>query len=175
MSATESLETSAHMSWRELAFVMVPQLIVLACFLPQLLAAAGPSKHAVWILIHFHAPVHYDPLRQVGWIKEILGWQLGGFAGFYLLGDSKPARTLWRFSVVASGIVIIAALVIWVIPSLSQVRWSRIAPFGQFACQVLMFAGLAQLVRAPRALSTRTRILVGIALVAPIYIPAHHM
>ncbi len=165
------------LGWRELACVMVPQLVVLACFLPQLLAAAGPSEHAVWILTHFHAPVHYDPTRMVGWIKEVVGWQIGGLAGLYLLGDSRPARTLWRFSLVAAGTVTVTALVIRFTPleSLTQVRWSRIAPFGQLACQVLMIAGLAQHVRAPRDLSTRARVLVGLGLVAPLYITAYHI
>jgi hypothetical protein len=165
------------LGWRELAFVMVPQLVVLACFLPQLLAAAGPSKHAVWILTHFHAPVHYDPVRMIGWIKDVVGWQVGAFAGLYLIGDNKAARTLWRFSLVAAVIVTLSALVVQLAPLewLVQVRWSRIAPFGQLACVVLIVAGIGEQVRNPRDLSTRQRILVGLGLVAPLYVVSYHI
>ena len=95
------------LAWRDIGLIVGPQLAVLACFVPQLLSAAGPSDHALWILTRFHAPVHYGPDRLVGWIKEVAAWQLGAFAALHLLEASRPLRALWRFSLVASGIVIV--------------------------------------------------------------------
>ena len=46
-----------HVSLRDHAKILVPQLVVLAFFAPSLFAAAGVNEKALWILTHFHAPV----------------------------------------------------------------------------------------------------------------------
>ncbi|MBA3457912.1 MAG: hypothetical protein H0T42_32820 [Deltaproteobacteria bacterium] len=152
------------------AKLMVPQLVVLAVFAPSLLAASGPSEEAVEILKTFHAPIHYSPPKLMGWIRNLIGWQIGAAAALYLLETSKPARVLWRFSLVAFAIVVLSTLVIRFTPfeSLTQVRWSRIAPFGQLACQVLIACALVRQAMTPRTLTIRTRIIVGLALLVPL-------
>lgn len=156
---------------RDFAALLGPQLAVLACFLPQLLAAAGPSEQAVWILTRFHAPVHYAPARLTSWIKDVLAWQIGAYAALTLIRDVKAARVLWRFSLVAFAIVTASALVIRFTPleSLTQVRWSRIGPFGQLACQSIIAAALVRQAVAPNPLSVLQRISIGLGLLVPLY------
>ena len=138
---------------RELVLLLAPQLVVLACYLPSLLAAAGPGPEAVRILVAFHAPGHYAGGRLARGLFELACWQLAAFA---VLPVVPEARTLWRFSLVVFGVVVATTLLImtpwfeWI----TQVRWSRIAPFGQLACQVLVAAAL---VRRPAVSLSRAR------------------
>ena len=134
-----------RVSLRELALLLVPQLVVLAFFLPQLVGAAGPSHEAVNLLITFHAPVHYAPHRQVWAIPELLAWELAAFAALGSIDDTaRETRALWRFSLVAFAIVAGAALIANSTPwhALVQLRVSRIAPFGQLAAQILVGAAI---------------------------------
>jgi len=101
-----------RVSLRDVALLLAPQLVLLAFFLPQLIGAAGPSHEAVNLLIKFHAPIHYDPHRQVWAIPELLAWELAAFAALGSINDSaREARALWRFSLVAFAIVAGAALI----------------------------------------------------------------
>ncbi len=164
-------------SLRDHAKILGPQLAVLACFAPSLFGAAGVDDKALWILTHFHAPVHYAPGRLIRWIPPLAAWQLGAAAGLYLLEGIKPARVLWRFSLVAFGIVAGSALAIRFagLESLTQVRWSRIGPFGELACKVLIAAALVRHATAPRALSMRARVLVALGLLAPMIETGRHL
>jgi len=157
--------------------ILGPQLVVLAAFAPSLFAAAGVNDQALWILTHFHAPVHYAPGRLVGWIPTLIAWQIGAYAAVYLLEGARSARMLWRFSLVAFGIVAGSALVIRYagLASLTQVRWSRIGPFGELACQVLIAVAIVRQALTPRALSLRARVLVGLALLVPMYETGNHL
>ena len=134
-----------RVSLRDVALLLAPQLVLLAFFLPQLIGAAGPSHEAVNLLIKFHAPIHYDPHRQVWAIPELLAWELAAFAALGSINDSaREARALWRFSLVAFAIVAGAALIANSTPwhALVQLRVSRIAPFGQLAAQILVAAAI---------------------------------
>jgi hypothetical protein len=141
-----------HTAWRDLARLLVPQLLVLAYFLPDLLAASGPSAVAVRILVEFHAPGHYDGHRLVRGIFELAIWQLAAFA---VLDDSREARTLWWFSLISFAICATTAVLVLVpaLTSLTQVRWSRMAPFGQLAAQVLVALALVRGVPRRRVLA----------------------
>jgi hypothetical protein len=162
---------------RDFAMVLGPQLVALAFFIPQLLAAARPSDQAVWILTRFHAPVHYAPERLTGWIRDVLAWQIGGYAALTLMRDVKAARVLWRFSLVAFAVVTASALVIRFTPLewLTQVRWSRIGPFGQLACQAIIAAALVRQAVAPRPLSIMRRTAIGLGLLVPLYQTGAHL
>src|SRR5262249_6387166 len=54
------------------------------------------------------------------------------------------ARALWRFSLWVFAISVVTTLMVMIpaLESLTQVRWSRIAPFGQLGCQVLLAGAL---------------------------------
>jgi hypothetical protein len=147
--------------------LLVPQLVVLACFLPDLLAASGPSADAVRILVEFHAPGHYDGHRLVRGIFELAVWQLAAFAALGLVEQGREARALWRFALLSFAICAVTAAIVLVpaLRSLTQVRWSRMAPFGQLGCQVLVVVAL---VRAPAELAQRRRIVIGLALAAAV-------
>jgi hypothetical protein len=137
---------AARARWRDVAWLLVPQLVVLAPALPDLVAAAGPSEAAVRILVDFHAPGHYRGSRLTSWIPPLAGWQLAGFAAWPLVAARREARILWWFSVVAFAVSVGTALLVRLpaLEAFTQVRWSRIAPFGQLACQVLVVAALVQ-------------------------------
>jgi hypothetical protein len=138
-------------SWRELAKLLAPQLVVLAAFAPSLAGAAGPSAEAVRVLVDFHAPGHYNGARLAAYIPELVGWQIAAFAAVRMLEPTRETRVLWRFSLACSGIAIVTALAVMLPPleSLTQARWSRIAPFGQLACQVLIAAALVRRTTRP--------------------------
>ena len=134
---------------RELALVdyaklLAPQLLVLAAFLPLLLSATGPSGEALRILTTFHAPYHYAPGRVAVWIPELLLWQLAGFAALQIAPPSREARALWLFSGVSCAITVGSAVLMRYahLVALTQLFCSRIAPFEQLACQLLVVAAL---------------------------------
>jgi len=130
---------------RALALLLAPQLLVLAGFLPSLLAAAGPSDEALAVLTRFHAPGHYLGSRVIVWAPALLAWQLAAFAALPLVdGAAREARALWRFSLVSCVIAVGGGLVICIpaLERLTQVFWSRVAPFGQLGCHVLITAAL---------------------------------
>jgi hypothetical protein len=164
-------------SLRDHARILVPQLVVLAAFAPSLFGAAGVDDQALWILTHFHAPVHYAPGRLIRWIPPLVAWQAGAYAALYLLDHGPRARVLWRFSLVAFGIVAASALAIRFagLESLTQVRWSRIGPFGELACKVLVAVALVRQAVRPKAMSPRTRVLVVLAMLAPMYETGVHL
>lgn len=127
--------------WRDLALLLGPQLVVLACFAPQLYAAAGPSEEAVRILVDFHAPYHYSPRLFVRAVPLVLAWQLGAAIALYFARPiTREVRALWLFSLIACAITTTSALLMAYagLESLTQLFWARIAPFGQLACQVLI-------------------------------------
>jgi hypothetical protein len=163
--------TCRELTWRDQVKVMAPQLAVLVFFLPTLLAAAGPNEEAVWVLTKFHAPIHYAPPRLTGWVRDVVGWQVGAYGALSLLPKTKSVRVVWWFSLVALVVVVASALLIQYtrFESLTQVRWSRVAPFGQLACATLIAAGLVRQVVSPQPLSPVARIAIGIALLVPLY------
>jgi hypothetical protein len=156
--------------WRDIAKLVAPQLAVLAAFAPQLLGASGPSAEAMHVLVDFHAPGHYAGARLAAYIPELVGWQLAAFAALRMLEPTPATRVLWRFSLACSTIAILAALAVMLPPLewLTQVFWSRIAPFGQLACQVVIAAALVQR-------STRPPLWVAVLLVAMVPIEVRHV
>ena len=156
--------------------LLAPQLLVLVWFLPQLAGAAGPSALAVRILVEFHAPGHYAGSRLVVGIPALLVWQLAAFAALYLDDRVSPEmRALWRFSLVTFAVSAITSLVVMVpaLESLTQVRWTRIAPFGQLAAQVVVVAALVRHAVDPKSLSSLRRVLIGLAIVVAVVETCH--
>ncbi len=162
---------------RDYVRLLGPQLAVLLLFAPTLAAASGPSDRAVWILINFHAPVHYSPARMVNWIAQLASWQVGAFVAMRLTGPNRPVEIMWRFSLIACAIVVLSALVIRYTPleSLTQMRWSRIAPFGILACQAIIASALVRHAVEPRPLSTWKRAVIAVVLLVPVAATLHHL
>jgi hypothetical protein len=149
----------------DLAWLLAPQLAVLAWLLPGLIASTGPGDDALRILVHFHAPGHYLGRRLISWVPGLLGWQLAAFAALPPAGArSRELVALWRFSLVSCAIAVAAAFIVHVpvFEWLTQAFWPRIAPFGQLACQVLIAAALVRQGSAP-APSVARRVWMAIA------------
>ncbi|HEV7554899.1 MAG TPA: DUF6798 domain-containing protein [Kofleriaceae bacterium] len=158
------------------AKLLGPQIVVLAWFLPQLAGATGPSALAVRILVEFHAPGHYAGSRLVVGIPALLVWQLAAFAALYLDDRVSPEiRALWRFSLVSFGVAAITSLAVMMpaLEPLTQVRWTRIAPFGQLAAQVIVVAALVRHAVDPKLLSPLRRALIGLAIVIAVVETCH--
>jgi len=144
----------------ELARLVVPQLVVLMYSLPDLLGATGASAEAVRIFIEFHAPGHYAAGRLARHLPELACWELAAFAVLPLLdAAAREARALWRFSLVAFAVTVATTAMVAVpaLQSLTQVRWSRIAPFGQLACHILVVSAMLGYATTATAVSRRRR------------------
>jgi hypothetical protein len=159
-------------NWRErvriAAKLFGPQLIVFAIFAPGLLRAAGPNAEQLRILVDFHAPGHYAGVRLANWLPVLLAWQLAALAVWRLV-DCSAVRVLWKFSLVACGICVVSTLLILIpsLESLTQLRWSRIGPFGQLACQVIVASAIVKQFdpSSDRAIR-RTLLIIGVTAVA---------
>jgi len=148
-----------------------PQLVVLAWSFWDLLGATGPSAEAVRILVEFHAPGHYAADRLARHLPELACWLLAAYAALPLLAAeahlAREVRALWRFALVVFAITAATTAMVALPPlqSLTQVRWSRIAPFGQLACQVIVAAAVVRYAAAPaRSLARRAWMAGAIAL-----------
>lgn len=134
---------------RDAACLLVPQLIVLAVYAPQLLAATGATDQAVRLLVEFHAPGHFDGLKLAVRIPEIALWLVAAYAALRALDATPELRMLWRFSLIAGAIVSVTAALIAIpaLQGLTQAFWSRMAPYALFGCQVIVAAALVRPVR----------------------------
>jgi hypothetical protein len=94
----------------------------------------------------------------ISWVPGLLGWQLAGFAALPpAVEQSREVRALWRFSLVSCAVAVGAAFVVHLpaLQWLTQAFWSRVAPFGQLGCQVLIAAALVRQGAAPAPSTAR--------------------
>jgi hypothetical protein len=139
---------------RELAKLLAPQLVVLACYAPVLFGSAGLNAEALRVLVEFHAYGHYGPERLVRWMPELLAWLTAASVAIRLERPSRELRVLWWFSVVGTAVVCTTALVIYAgFTSLTQLYWARIAPFAMLGFQIILASALIR----HAGTSTRTR------------------
>ena len=160
---------------RALVELLAPQLIVLAVFAPGLVAAATPSDEALTVLTRFHAPGHYLGSRVIVWSPALVAWQLAALAALAMLdGAVREVRALWRLSLVSCAIAVGAGLIICIpaFERLTQLFCSRVAPFGQLGCEILVAAALV----APSASrSPARRAWLGAAVAAALVLDGHFM
>jgi hypothetical protein len=161
-----------ELTLRDHAALLVPQLIVLACFVPELAGAAGPSDRALWILSELHAPGHYSPQRLIYWVPAVLCWQVAACSAMLVLDNAGPARALWRFSLLAAAIACTTALLTQLAPLLFLVQLftARLAPFAQLACIALVTTALVRQATTPKPLTRLQRVMFATGLVAPLLV-----
>ena len=126
------------------AKLLVPQLVVLACFVPVLLGASGASAEAVRILSEFHAAQHYAPERLIRWLPDVIAWQIAAYAALRLTEPMRELRVLWWFSLIAT-VVVCSTTLAMQLPALrwlTQPFWARMAPFGQLVCLLIVIVAL---------------------------------
>src|SRR4029079_12322825 len=98
-------------SRRAFVELLAPQLVVLALFLPGLLAAASPSAEALTVLTRFHAPGHYLGTRVIVWSPALVAWQLCALAALPMLDrTSREVRALWRLSLASCAVAVAGGL-----------------------------------------------------------------
>jgi len=135
---------------KRLALLLAPQLVALAILLPELLSNLGSSdpQRALWVLVEFHAPIHYKPIWVVRELPNMLCWAalavvVAPVASAY---GTRPAvrRLLW-WSVIVAAICALGTLIMLVPGLLSLTRlyvW-RLAPFAILAAQIVIALALA--------------------------------
>jgi hypothetical protein len=161
--------------WRRMAQLVAPSLVVLAIFVPQMMASAHASDPdtALRVLTRFHAPGHYLPAHIRWYAPPVAGW-LAIAWGLVPLARSPAIDRLWRFA--AIGVVAcVGAVAVCSIPPLLPLTklyvW-RIGPFAQLACMVIALVAVARggLRELPRA-----RLAVAAAGVAVVLFEALHL
>ena len=129
---------------RRLAAVVGPSLIVVAVYLPSLIASAHARDPdaALHILVKFHAPGHYDPLRVRRGLVSLLSWLVIAWGAVPVARAAGQATIdrLWRFAAVATALCVAATAVVSIPAFLGATRlfvW-RIGPFAQLASQLVV-------------------------------------
>ncbi len=151
-------ELATHpLDWRRVATLVVPQLLVLVWFVPELTASANDPDLALRILEKFHAPGHYDPYRVTFSALSLVGWLIAAWAALPLarpLARATVLDRLWRFAWVASAICLVTGAVIWIPSTLGLTRlfvW-RTGPFAQLACQLVAAVAMIAVIEQPARL-----------------------
>jgi hypothetical protein len=141
---------------RRIAKLLGPSLVVIAIFLPMLLASSRTShdKLALDVLVQFVFPNHFKPSRLRIELLSLVGWHLIALAFRPTERDDAAATRLFWFGAIVMGSVIVAVVLVQVPPLLPLTRlfvW-RIAPLGVLAAQILLFVGVRAIARAERAM-----------------------
>jgi hypothetical protein len=139
---------------RRLVMLLCPSLVVVAVFLPTLIASSHSSqpKVALDVLVQFVFPGHFKPSRLRLDLLSLVGWHLIALALRPTEQGTPIARMFW-FAMVTMASVILAVVVVSIPPLLGLTRlftW-RIAPLGILAAQVLTFVAVRDIACRDRA------------------------
>src|SRR5664279_1799748 len=131
-------------SAKRLALLLVPQLVALAVLAPELVRSAGGANpdFALWVLVRFHAPGHYDPRSVAHSMPVLVRWValamvVAPVAVSY--GCSAPVRRLVTWCWIAGAICALAVPVLMIpqLGSLTRLYVWRMAPFAQLAAMLV--------------------------------------
>jgi hypothetical protein len=148
----ELVESRGRVRVARLAQLLVPSLVVLAVFLPSLIASSRASEPdlALWVLQRFHAPAHYNPKQIRHYVPSLVCWVAVAW-GLRGLATGDAAVRALRFALVGTALCV-AAVVIASIPPLAGTTrlyvW-RIGPFAQLASQALVLVGAVRAITEP--------------------------
>jgi hypothetical protein len=143
---------------KRLALLLAPQLVALAFLAPEIFANAGSSDpdHALWVLVQFHAPLHYKPAWIVPTLPSLLRWVALAVVVVPIASEYgvRPAvrRLVW-WCVIAAAICAIGALIMMIPALLPLTRlyvW-RLAPFSIVAAQIVIAIAVAATIANPRS------------------------
>ena len=142
---------------RRLALLLGPQLVALAVLAPEIFAHASSSDpdQALWVLVQFHAPTHYKPSWIARTLPSLVRWAalavvVAPVALAY--GEREAVRRLLWWSVIATAICTIGALIMMLPPLLPLTRlfvW-RLAPFAILAAQIVIAIAVAATITNPQ-------------------------
>jgi hypothetical protein len=143
---------------KRLALLLAPQLVALAVLAPELLSNAGSSDpdRALWVLVQFHAPLHYKPSWIVPTLPSLLRWVALAIVVVPVASEFgvRPAvrRLVW-WCVIAAAICALGALIMMIPALLPLTRlyvW-RLAPFSIVAAQIVIAIAVAATIANPRS------------------------
>ncbi len=135
----------------ELGRIAGPSLLLLACFVPLILALTQESLTATqaaesdWIFFHFAVPFHYLPSANIGSYLTLAAWQgLGAIWTGIALCDPRRRRLLWAvqgsLALILWGATALTTIVF--IPQVSRLFLWRLAPFAVLISATILVAGI---------------------------------
>jgi hypothetical protein len=142
---------------RRLSLLLAPQLVALAVIAPEIFAHTGSSdpERALWVLVQFHAPVHYKPSWIVRTLPSLVRWIALAIVVAPValeLGDRAAVRRLVWWSAIAGTLCALGAVIMMLPPLLPLTRlyvW-RLAPFAMVAAQIVIALAVAATIANPR-------------------------
>jgi len=134
--------------WTRLALLVAPQLVALAILAPEILAHATGTDpdQSLWVLVQFHAPLHYKPSWIARTLPSLLRWVALAVAVVPItsrFGERSAVRRLLCWTTLTCVICTFGTLLFMVHGLLPLTRlyiW-RLAPFAVVGAQVVF--GLA--------------------------------
>lgn len=141
MFALAELVASGGKPTRRLVWLLAPQLAALAVLAPDLVTSArGASPElALWILVRFHAPGHYDPFVVAHTVPLLVRW-VGLALLVAPLAESDAVRRLVTWCWISAAICVLAVPVLMIpgLAGLTRLYVWRLAPFAQLAAMIVI-------------------------------------
>jgi hypothetical protein len=141
MFALAELISNGGKPSRRLLWLLAPQLIALAVLAPDLVTSArgADPELALWILVKFHAPGHYDPFTVAHTLPRLLHWVVLALV-VAPLAESDAAGRLVTWCWIAAAICVLAVPVLMVpgLAGLTRLYVWRLAPFAQLAAMIVI-------------------------------------
>jgi hypothetical protein len=143
---------------KRLALLLAPQLVALAILAPEILAHSKSSDpaQALWVLVQFHAPLHYKPSWIARTLPSLVRWLALAVAVAPIactFGERPAVRRLVWWTVVTATICTAGTLIIMIPGLLPLTRlyiW-RLAPFTIVAAQLVIAIAIAAVVADHRS------------------------
>jgi hypothetical protein len=142
---------------RRVALLLAPQLVALAVLAPELFghASGHDPDRALELLIQFHAPTHYKPVRIVRTLPSLLRWIALAIVVAPValeLGQRAAVRRLVWWTAITAGICAIGTVVMMIpaIMPLTRLFVWRLAPFAVAAAQLVIAIAVAATIADPK-------------------------
>ena len=164
--AAELACSGGRVNGRRLAALLAPSLVVLALYVPQMIASSRSDEPdlALRALVKFEFARHFDPHLVRRWM-----YQLAAFAvvAWSLAPAERSARLdrLLRFAIVATAACVAAVLVASIALPVTRLFACRIAPIALLASEIVALVGVVAIAGGAPAPSPRRLGVLAVALV----------
>ncbi|MFT3694327.1 MAG: hypothetical protein QM831_14365 [Kofleriaceae bacterium] len=128
-------------NWKRVAWLLLPQVVALAILVPEILAhaASRDSARALWVLVEFHAPVHYRGLTIARSLPGFVPWIVLAIVVAPVIASEVTRRLVWWLGIVG-GLCTLGTVVVMVpvFEPLTRLYVWRLAPFAVLAAQLVI-------------------------------------